>query len=104
MSTPKRKPPKSKFFKMQTKWVQMPAMIDATRHEETVCVQVFSSRQPNRTGQSAHIYLTPHETHAFASWLCEQADHLLAKQARAADRAKARAAARRARAADPEGM
>lgn len=83
MSTPKRKPPKSQFLKMQTKWTQMPAMIDATRHEETVCVQVFSSRPPNRTGQSAHIYLTPHETQAFASWLCEQAEHLLAKKARA---------------------
>lgn len=97
MSKPKRKAPKSRFVKMQTKWVRMPAMIDAERFEETVCVQVFGSRHPNSAVSMAHIYLTPHEAHAFASWLCEQADHLIAKQVRAEARKKARAEAKAAK-------
>jgi hypothetical protein len=44
--------------------------------------------------EPASIYMTPHEAQGFAAWLSQQADTLLARQAKAAERKAARQAAK----------
>ena len=104
MSTQKRKAPKSAFFKFESYGRLWPAIITADRRAAAVRVMIQAARRMGSVGSHADIHLTPHEAQAFAAWLSDQAEHLLAKQARAAERAEARAAARRARATGPEGM
>jgi hypothetical protein len=83
------------FFKAQSKWVRIPAAIEAHRCGETVAVRVHASRpMADAYVEPASIYMTPHEAQGFASWLSQQADTLLAKQAKAAARKAARQAAK----------
>jgi hypothetical protein len=83
------------YFKSQTAWIRRPARIRATRCDEVIGVGIIaehSATVPPR--EEASIFLTPHEAQAFAAWLSQQAEHLLAKQARAAARKAARRAAK----------
>lgn len=83
------------YVKSQTKWTQYPAVIDACRGDETIAVLVHPARlsgQPRK--EPAAIYFDPQEAQGFAAWLSEQAEYLIAKQARAAARKAARMAAK----------
>lgn len=83
------------YFKPQTKWVRIPAAIEAHRGDETVAVRIHHERAADGYyPPPAAIWLTPHEAQGFAAWLSQQADHILAKQARAAARKAARQAAK----------
>lgn len=89
---------KRSFWKTQTQWVRIPAMIEAHCDDETVVVRLWPDRPATeRCKEPAMIFLTPHETQAFASWLSEQAEALMAKKARAAARKASRAAAKEAK-------
>lgn len=83
------------FFKAQTKWVHVPAAIEAHRFSETIAVRLHASRRMSDAYvDPASIYMTPHEAQGFAAWLSQQADTLLARQAKAAARKAARQAAK----------
>ena len=83
------------FFKPQSKWIRIPAAIEAHRCSETVAVRIHPSRSvTEQYSEPASIYMTPHEAQGFAAWLSQQADALLAKQAKAAARKAARKAAK----------
>lgn len=89
---------KAHYYKWQTRWVRTPAMISGHRGESTVAVRIDPSRDASeRPKPPATIILDPHEAQAFAAWLSEQAEHLLAKQARAAARKAERTAAKEAK-------
>lgn len=88
---------RSRYMKMQTKWARIPAMIEAHRGDELVAVRVHPERAVGAPPcEPAMIFLTPNEAQGFAAWLSEQAEHVLAKQARAAARKAARLAAKEA--------
>jgi hypothetical protein len=79
------------FFKEQSKWTRIPAAIEAHRCSETVAVRVHPSRWvADAYVEPASIYMTPHEAQGFAAWLSQQADTLLARQAKAAARKAAK--------------
>lgn len=83
------------YFKPQSKWVRIPAAIEAHRCAETVAVRVHPSRSvTEQYSEPASIYLTPHEAQGFAAWLSQQADTLLDRHAKAAARKAARQAAK----------
>ncbi len=83
------------FFKAQSKWVRLPAAIEACRCSETIAVRLYPSRlMADARVEPASIYMTPHEAQGFAAWLSQQADTLLSKQAKAAARKAARQAAK----------
>ena len=83
------------FFKPQSKWTRIPAAIEAHRCSETVAVMIHPSRPvTEQYSAPASIYMTPHEAQGFAAWLSQQADTLLARQAKAATRKAARQAAK----------
>lgn len=85
------------YFKVQSKFVRRPARIRATRCDEVIGVGVYPEYAASEPmPDEATIFLTPHEAQGFAAWLSQQAEHLLAKQARAAARKAARRAAREA--------
>lgn len=87
--------PRAYYYKSQTRWVRVPAMVSGHRGESTVALRIDPSRDASeRPKPPATIIFEPHEAQAFAAWLSEQADHLLAKQARSAARKAARAAAK----------
>lgn len=86
------------FWKSQTQWVRLPAVIEAHKGDTTVAVRIHPEHRPqDGSVEPASIFLTPNEAQAFAAWLSEQAEHLLAKQARAVARKAARAAAKEAK-------
>lgn len=80
----------SHFWKIQTRWTRYPAAIESFRVEDAVMIGVTPSHEPGQRPDPSVICLTPHETLAFASWLAEQAEHLIAKETRAAARRAAR--------------
>ena len=83
------------YFKPQSKWVRIPAAIEAHRCSETVAVRLHPARNvTDDYADPACIWLTPHEAQGFAAWLSQQADTLLARQAKAAARKAARQAAK----------
>jgi hypothetical protein len=83
------------YFKPQSKWVRVPAAIEAHRCAETVAVRLHPSRHMTDAYiEPASIYMTPHEAQGFAAWLSQQADTLLARQTKAAARKAARQAAK----------
>lgn len=83
------------YFKSQTRWTRVPAAIEAHRCDTVVGVAIHPERAVTDPPQEpARIFMTPHEAQAFASWLSQQADQLLAKQQRAAARRAARLAAK----------
>lgn len=85
----------SHYFKPQSKWTRIPAAIEAHRCSETVAVRLHPSRGvTDPYEEPACIWMTPHEAQGFAAWLSQQADTLLAKQAKAAARKAARLAAK----------
>jgi hypothetical protein len=86
---------KRHYFKQQSKWTRIPAAIEAHRCSETIAVRLHPSRpMADAYVEPASIYMTPHEAQGFAAWLSQQADMLLAKQAKAAARKAARQAAK----------
>lgn len=83
------------YFKAQSKWTRIPAAIESHRCSETVAVRLHAAHYVTEPYvEPATIYLTPHEAQGFAAWLSQQADHLIAKQAKAAARKAARQAAK----------
>lgn len=83
------------YFKTQSRWTRLPAAIEAHRCSETVAVRLHAARGiDDPYADPASIWLTPHEAQGFAAWLSQQADTLLAKQAKAAARKAARQAAK----------
>jgi hypothetical protein len=102
MSTRKRKVPRT-YCKVQTKWSRRPAVIGADRHTNsgTVRIQLWPEAPFGAPYKSpAQIWLTPHEAQSFAAWLCEQAETLLATEARKEAKRLARLAAKNS----PEAM
>jgi hypothetical protein len=85
------------YWKMQTKWVRHPAVIEAHRHDDAVGICVTGEHRPGECPPRAFVCLTPQEALAFASWVAEQADRLNAKAARAAARKAARRSAKEAK-------
>lgn len=82
--------PPSRYWKFQTKLVWHPAAIEAMRGDDCVAVRVYPSRRAaDKPPPPAGIILSPQEAIGFAAWLHEQAEHVVAKQARAAARKKA---------------
>lgn len=83
----------SHYWKFQTRFVRLPAAIEAFRGTETVGICIHPERKPtDKPPAPGSIYLDPHEAIGFAAWLHEQAEHIIAKQSRAAARRAARAA------------
>lgn len=83
------------YVKSQTAWIRRPARIRATRCDEVIGVGIVAEYSATALPrEEASIFLTPHEAQAFAAWLSQQAEHLLAKQARVAERNAARRAAK----------
>lgn len=86
------------YAKFQTKWIRHPAMIESHRGTDTIGIRLHGERMAGEPwSEPAMIFLDPHEAQGFAAWLSEQAEHLLAKQRRAAERKAARLAAKEAR-------
>lgn len=86
---------RSFYGKTQTVWVTYPAFLQSSRCDTTVAIGIYPEHCANeRPVEAAKIFLTPHEAKGFAAWLSEQADHILAKQARNAARRAARLAAK----------
>jgi hypothetical protein len=86
---------KGDYYKCQTKWVRHPAMIESHRHTDCIGVGIWPDHPPGqRPDRPTLIFLTPHEAQGFAAWLSQQAEHLLAKQAKAAARRAAKIAAK----------
>ena len=86
---------KRHYAKFQTKWVRHPAMIESHRCDTTVAIRIHPDRPAGDAfREPAEIFLTPQEAQGFAAWLSEQAERLLAKQARAAARKAAKLAAK----------
>lgn len=84
------KPRDRRFWKRQTMWTRLPATIDSCRCDHGIGIAVTPEHCPGEDPPSAAIFLTPHEALGFASWLAEQAEHLIAKENRAAARRAAR--------------
>lgn len=85
----------SRYWKFQSKFVWLPAAIEATRCDWGVALRVHPSRQPNdKQARPAEILLDPHEAIGFAAWLHEQAEHVVSKKAKASARSEARRAAK----------
>lgn len=85
----------SHYWKVQTLWTFIPAMLDAKRGESSVMVRIYPTRRPSDPPcDPALVALTPNEAIGFAAWLHEQAEHIIAKQAKAAARKAARLAAK----------
>lgn len=85
----------SHYARFQSKWVRLPAMIEANRGDSTIVVRIHAERAvTDREGESASIFLTPQEAIGFAAWLHGQAERLVARQAKAAARRAAKLAAR----------
>ena len=82
------------FFKPQSKWVRIPAAIEAHRCSETVAVRIHPSRSVTEQYSEPASIFTPHEAQGFAAWLSQQADTLLERHAKAAARKAARQAAK----------
>ena len=84
------------YMKWQTKWARVPAMIEAHRGDNVVAVRIHPERPVgSECCDAATIYLDAHEAQGFAAWLSEQADHILAKAAKAEARRAARDAAKK---------
>ena len=82
---------KPDYYKSQTRWVRRPAMIESHRHSDTIGIGIWPEHPPGQCPERpALIFMTPHEAQGFAAWLSQQAEHLLAKQARAAARRAAK--------------
>lgn len=82
---------RSQYTKYQTKWSRLPAVLSSARGDDTVMIQVRGEWRSDGPAPSvAMIALTAQEAQGFAAWLSEQAEHLLAKQARAVARKLAR--------------
>lgn len=89
---------KSRYiYKIQTLWTRFPAAIQANTGDRSIAIRIHPEHRPQERSDPATIFMTPHEAQAFAAWLSEQAEHLLAKEARAAARKAARAAAKEAK-------
>lgn len=87
--------PKTYYYKSQTKWARRPAAIGSHRHSDTIGIGIWPEHPPGQCPERpALIFMTPHEAQGFASWLSQQAEHLLAKQAKAAARRAAKFAAK----------
>jgi hypothetical protein len=87
--------PKTYYYKSQTKWARRPAAIESHRHSDTIGIGIWPEHPPGQCPERpALIFMTPHEAQGFASWLSQQAEHLLAKQAKAAARRAAKFAAK----------
>jgi hypothetical protein len=83
------------YFKAQSTFTRIPAAIQASRCSDVVGVRLHPGHAATEMQPPpACIWLTPHEAQGFAAWLSQQADALLAKQAKAAARKAARKAAR----------
>lgn len=85
------------YTKCQTKWVRRPAMITAHRNRpaSAVCITLYGEGPLAAAPKPpVSIWMTPQETHAFAAWLCEQADALIASEARKEARRQERMAAK----------
>lgn len=75
---------RSHYWKVQTKWTRIPAVIEASLCDDAVAVRVIPERAAGSPPRDpATIFLTPQEAQGFAAWLSEQAEHLTAKKARA---------------------
>jgi hypothetical protein len=79
--------PKPDYYRSQTKWVRRPATIESHRHTDTIGIGIWPEHPAGQCpDEPALIFMTPHEAQGFAAWLSQQAEHLLAKQAKAAAR------------------
>lgn len=92
MARSKRRAPRGAFFKIQTKWSRWPALIEAHRcGDDCVFIEVTSAwPASSEKPPASEIAMTAHEAQAFAAWLSEQAEHLLANASRKAARDAAR--------------
>lgn len=82
-----------RYWKFQSRYVMLPAAIEGFRGTDDVGVCIHPTRSPRQPPPApAHIHLDPHEAIGFASWLNEQAEHILARHAKAAARKAAKAA------------
>lgn len=94
MTRKRRKP--SCYVKSQTIWARVPSAIEARRFHDIVAVRLWPERKVTDVpSEPATIWLTAHEAQGLAAWLSDAAEHLLAKQVRAAARAAARAEGRK---------
>jgi hypothetical protein len=79
--------PKTCYYKSQTKWVRRPSRIESHRHPDCIGIGIWPEHPAGQCpDEPALIFMTPHEAQGFAAWLSQQAEHLLAKQAKAAAR------------------
>ena len=92
MSDVRIRAPRGTFVKMQSKWSRWPALIQSHRCGDSGVVIEITASWPvgTRKPRTSDIVLTPHEAQAFAAWLSEQAEHLVALAARKEARAEAR--------------
>jgi len=82
---------KGEYYKFQTQWVRRPALLESRRHSDCIGLGIWPEHPPARPPEHPTvIFLTPHEAQGFAAWLSQQAEHLLAKQAKAAARRAAK--------------
>jgi hypothetical protein len=83
--------PRGTFCKVQTKWSRWPAVIVANRYlDGCIFIEITSSWPAgSEKPPASEIVMSAHEAQAFAAWLSEQAEHLLAKASRKATRSEA---------------
>lgn len=83
------------YFKTQSLWTRIPAAIESHRCDSTIGVAIHPEKKlTDMSKEPARIFLTAHEAHAFAAWLSQQADMLIAAEAKAIARKAARLAAK----------
>jgi hypothetical protein len=88
MARTRPRAPRGTFYKTQTRWSRWPAVMVANRCGDGCIFIEITSSWPcgSQKPPASEIAVSAHEAQAFAAWLSEQAEHLLAKASRKAKR------------------